>query len=614
MESKTKESKKSNANFDVLEGAEMGKVCTRFAPEPSGYLHIGHVKSAMLAYHYAKHFQGKMILRFDDTNPTKENEEFVENIKKDLACLNIIPDKVTHSSDYFETFYEYMTKLIKNGDAYCDDTEVEEMREQRTNGIKSKNRDKTVEENLKIFEEMKQNPPSAEIQKFCIRGKIDYKNANKCLRDPVFYRFSDVTHHRLGDKYHLFPTYDFICPIVDDIEGITHPMRSNEYSDRIPMYKWVQEKCGLKPNHIYEFSRLNLIQTVLSKRYLKWFVENGKVEGWDDPRFPTVQGIIRKGIVPEALKDFCLEQGPSKKSNIMEWDKIYAINRNYIDPIAKRYFAVNVEGAVKLIVDNMKEDEVVDVEVDWHNKNKELGKRIQHRTQKMMIEKEDGQTLTEGQKLTIYKWGNSRVKSIVKDANGKVVEAHIEMTPEDLDFKKTTVVHWIPFKEGLYTKVIINEFSHLITVKKMEDNMKIEDIVNEHSKFSTEAYAESQVNQEKHGAKIQFERRGFYFVDKEAKEGKVMELNFIPDGKTKSQSIISGKIDAKSLTKGDKNDEKEKKDNLKAKRDEKKAKKAEKAEKRKHNKEFLEKKEKEKGEKKEDIKEDIKEDKKEDNK
>ncbi|MCQ2820026.1 MAG: glutamate--tRNA ligase, partial [archaeon] len=567
------------ANFDVLEGAEMGKVCTRFAPEPSGYLHIGHVKSAMLAYHYAKHYQGKMVLRFDDTNPSKESEEFVENIIKDLKCLGIIPDKVTHSSDYFEIFYEHMEKLIKNGDAYCDDTNVDEMREQRTNGIKSKNRDLSVEENLRIFNEMKKNPPSEEIKKYCIRAKIDYQNANKCLRDPVFYRFSDDVHHRLGDKYHLFPTYDFICPIVDDIEGITHPMRANEYSDRIPMYKWVQEKCGCKPNHIYEFSRLNLIQTVLSKRYLKWFVENGKVEGWNDPRFPTVQGILRRGLVPEALKDFCLEQGPSKKTNIMEWDKIYAINRNYIDPIAKRYFAVSAEGAVNVIIDNMKDDEVIDVEVDWHMKNKDLGKRIQKRCNKLVIEKEDGQNLTEGMKLTLYKWGNSKVKQIIKDESGKVTDVHIELTPEDKDFKKTTIVHWVPMKEGLSTKVILNEFSHLITVKKMEDNMKIEDIVNEPSKFTTVAYAEKIVEEEKQGAKIQFERRGYYYVDIEPKEGKPMELNFIPDGKTKAMSNIEGKVSAKAIAKGDKaagegNEEKEK--SKKEKREEKKAKKAEK--------------------------------------
>ena len=394
-----KEKKDSESIFDFLPGAEKGKVVTRFAPEPSGYLHIGHVKAAMLCYYCAKHFGGKMILRFDDTNPSKEKGEFLESIKADLKRLEIIPDSISYSSDHFPKLRELMTTLIKEGKAYCDNIEPEKMREDRMNGVKSEKRDTSVEENLKVWQEMQGDNPSAEIKKYCIRGKIDYQNANKCLRDPVFYRFTEEKHDRYPENYHLFPCYDFACPCIDSIEGVTHAMRANEYSDRIAMYEWVQDALKLRKVNIYEFSRLNLIQTVLSKRYLKWFVETGRVEGWDDPRFPTVQGIIRRGLLPQALKDFCLEQGASKKTNLMEWDKIYAINRNYIDPIAKRYFAVNVEGAVNLIIDNM-EDKVEEVEVDWHQKNKELGKRIQKRYNKLVIEKEDANLLKEGQKLT----------------------------------------------------------------------------------------------------------------------------------------------------------------------------------------------------------------------
>ena len=567
MEQQSQQSKrkdKSSANFDVLEGAEMGKVVTRFAPEPSGYLHIGHVKSAMLSYHYAKHYQGQMILRFDDTNPSKENVDFVDNIIKDLERLGIKPDRVTHSSDYFETFAKYMTELIKDGKAYCDDTPVDVMRDQRMKGEPSKNRDVSIEDNLKIWEQMQRNElPSEDLKKYCVRGKIDYKNANKCLRDPVFYRFMDETHHRLGDKCHLFPCYDFICPIVDSIEGVTHAMRSNEYSDRIAMYEWVAEACHCRKVVLYEFSRLNLIQTVLSKRYLRWFVENGKVEGWDDPRFPTVQGVLRRGIVPEALKDFCLEQGPSKKTNIMEWDKIFAINKTYVDPIAKRYFAVSAETGVNVIIDNMEDGVVEEKKVKCHPKNEEYGERIQHRTNRLMIEKEDAETLQEGQKVTLYRWGNSIVTAIEKDDNDdkKVKCVHLKLTPEDQDFKKTTMVHWVPMKEGLYTKVVLNEYSHLITVKKFEDNMKIEDVVTPVSKFQTVAYAEKIVEEEKKGNKIQFERRGYFFVDKDKESNGEMVFNFIPDGKTKTQSIIGTKVDAKTLTKGDGNEEDKKKKN-----------------------------------------------------
>ncbi len=570
------ERKKVTAQMDVLPNAEMGKVVTRFAPEPSGYLHIGHVKAAMLCYHLSKRYNGKMILRFDDTNPSKEKGEFEENIMKDLQSLEIIPDKISHSSDYFDKIRDYMFQMIKDGNAYCDNTESEKMKEERTKGIKSKNHDNSIEENIRIWNEMIKENPTEEIKKYCVRGKIDYTNANKCLRDPVFYRFSDDIHPKCGPNYHLFPCYDFICPILDSIEGITHAMRANEYSDRIPMYEWVQDKFKLRKVIVYEFSRMNLIQTILSKRYLKWFVDTGRVDGWDDPRFPTVQALVRRGLVPDALKDFCLELGASKKNNLMEWDKIYAVNRNYIDHIAKRYFAVGCEGAVKLIITNMSDD-VVEVNVDWHQKNKDLGSRIQKRCNHLVIEKEDAATIVEGQKLTLYKWCNSIVEKVDKDNEGKVTCVYVKLTPEDKDFKNTHICHWVPMKEGLYTKVMLVEYSHLITVQKFEEGMKIEDIINNNSKFETEAYAESIINEAKKGDKIQFERRGYFIVDKLPEGNKPMYLNFIPDGKTKRQSIIKGKVDDKTLNTEDIKIKREnKKAEKKANREEKKAKKAEK--------------------------------------
>ena len=606
MESKKGKEKKDSENiFDFLPGAEEGKVVTRFAPEPSGYLHIGHVKAAMLCFYCAKHYKGKMILRFDDTNPSKEKGEYLESIKADLKRLEIIPDIVSHSSDHFPKLRELMTTLMKEGKAYCDNIEPEKMKEERMNGIKSAKRDTSVEENLKIWEEMQGDNPSDEIKKYCVRGKIDYQNANKCLRDPVFYRFTEEKHDRLPENYHLFPTYDFACPCIDSMEGVTHAMRANEYSDRIAMYEWVQDNLKLRKCNIYEFSRLNLIQTVLSKRYLKWFVETGRVDGWDDPRFPTVQGIIRRGLVPEALKDFCLEQGASKKTNLMEWDKIYAINRNYIDPIAKRYFAVSVDGAVNLYIDNM-EDKVEEVEVDWHAKNPSLGKKIQKRYNKLVIEKEDANLLKEGQKLTLYRWGNSIVEKIEKEGD-KINIIHVKLTPEDKDFKKTTVVHWVPMKEGLYSKAVIREYGHLITVKKMEDNMKIEDIVNNNSKFETLVYIEKAIDQAQKGDKVQLERRGYCIVDSVAEGDKLLQFNFIPDGKTKSQSIISGKVDAKAMSKGDKDDTEEKKAKKKAEREAKKAKKEEKKKKKEEEKGKKEKKEDKKDEQKDEKKEDKKE-------
>ena len=239
------------------------------------------------------------------------------------------------------------------------------MREERNAGIESVCRNQTVEQNLEIWNKMINNDPS--VRTYCVRGKIDHKNKNKCLRDPVFYRFNDTPHHRLGDKWKIYPTYDFACPLVDSIEGVTHCLRTNEYADRNAMYKWVQEKTGVRKVTIYDFSRLCLVHTVLSKRTLKWFVETGKVEGWNDPRFPTVQGVLRRGITVEALKQFMLEQGPSKNTNLMEWDKIFSKNRDIIDPISKRFSCVSLNNSTEVVVENIG-NEVTETLVECHPK------------------------------------------------------------------------------------------------------------------------------------------------------------------------------------------------------------------------------------------------------
>jgi glutamyl-tRNA synthetase len=388
---------------DVLKGAEKGKVVTRFPPEPSGYLHIGHVKAAMLNYHYSKMYEGKMILRFDDTNPTNEKLEFVDNIIRDLRTLEIKPDLITFTSDYFDDTVKYMEQMIQGGFAYADDTPGEEMKKERDAGIESKYRNTTVEENLKRFRLMLQGkhdedpeeaaPPdkakapkkeekkggphkggaaAAEEKKteeaattkaepvaaappasdWCMRAKINMQHPVKCLRDPVFYRIKHEAHHRTGTKYKAYPTYDFACPIVDAIEDVTHCLRTIEYHDRNAMYEWVQEKLGLRKVTIYDYSRLNLVSTVLSKRSLKWFVEAGIADGWMDPRFPTVQGIMRRGLTVEALKNFMLEQGPSKNTNLMEWDKLWAMNKDIIDPVTPRYTAIVKATACRLIIEN----------------------------------------------------------------------------------------------------------------------------------------------------------------------------------------------------------------------------------------------------------------------
>lgn len=302
---KGRASSKATAEVD-LPDAEVGNVRLRFAPEPSGYLHIGHSKAALMNQYFAQRYQGQLIVRFDDTNPAKESNEFVENLLKDIETLGIKYDSVTYTSDYFPQLMEMAEILICNGKAYVDDTPREQMQKERMDGIESKSRNNSPEKNMELWKEMIAGSERGLM--CCLRGKLDMQDPNKSLRDPVYYRCNPLPHHRIGSKYKLYPTYDFACPFVDAKEGITHALRSSEYHDRNAQYHRIQEDMGVKKVHIYEFSRLNMVYTLLSKRKLLWFVQNGKVDGWDDPRFPTVQGIVRRGLKIDALIQFILEQ------------------------------------------------------------------------------------------------------------------------------------------------------------------------------------------------------------------------------------------------------------------------------------------------------------------
>lgn len=562
---------KHMAVFDgKLENAEKYKVVTRFPPEPSGYLHIGHIKAVILNRHLADLYEGKMVIRFDDTNPDKESMEFAENILVDLKTAKVDwtgePD---YCSNHFEKYEEIMTRLITEGKCYCDNTDVETMRDQRDKGIPSKCREQSVEENLEIWNKMRDKSITKDslVRKYVVRGKFpNIKDKNKCMRDPVFYRFVDGVHYRLGDKYKLYPTYDFVCPIADNMCNVTHLLRTNEYADRIPMYRWVEQAIGLPTINIYEYSRLNLSYTVLSKRKLKWFVENGHVDGWDDPRFPTLRGILRRGVTIEAIKDFMLTIGPSKNTNLMSWDRIYAINKDHIDPVAKRLFAVSADSNVLVEIDNFNEDE--EVVVDWHPKNKELGVRKQFRSNRLLIETEDSKDLEIDTKLTLYKWGNSRITKLEKDENGQLKKIHLRLTPEDQDFKKTKVAHWISNKEGHYIKVKGVEFDHIITKEKPEEEDKIEDIINPNSKIEYDLFVEPIIESIIEKTSIQFERRGYYYVDKAMSDKQTAVLHYIPDGKSKSMSVIGTKVDLKTLT-GAKDDGKSKKQEKKKEKTEK---------------------------------------------
>lgn len=505
----------------VLKGAKDGEVVTRFPPEPSGFLHVGHVKAAMLNFHYAKMYKGKMILRFDDTNPMNEKIEFVQNIQTDLKTLGITPDEITHTSDYFPQIVDYMKQMLKQGDAYADDGTAEEMKDQRDNGIESKHRQRTPEENLKTFQEMIDGKTDgwAKDRNWCIRAKMNMQDKFKCLRDPVFYRMkTDVAHHRHGTKYKAYPTYDFACPIVDSLEGITHAMRSIEYHDRNNGYWWVQKQLGLRKVEIYDFSRLNLVSTILSKRSLKWFVEEGIAEGWDDPRFPTVQGIMRRGMTTFALAKFMLEQGPSKNTNLMEWDKIWAYNKQFIDKESPRYTAIVEETCCTLTLDNWEHgDELTVVTTPLNKNNPDLGTKALQYGKKVFIERGDAEDIKVGDKITLMNWGNAVVTK-ADWSGGEVgkgdLDMHADLKLDDQNFGGTKKVTWLAADPKTNFKVTLVELDHLITEKKVDENTKVQDIVNKNSYISYTAIADGNMRSLKKGDSIQLERRGFFFVDK----------------------------------------------------------------------------------------------------
>jgi len=528
----------------LLANAEDGKVCTRFPPEPSGYLHIGHAKAAMLNNHYARHYNGKLILRFDDTNPSKEKMEFEESIVKDLATLEVYPDMRSHTSDYFDHLQKIMEDVIKSGKAYVDDTDVDTMRAQRDKGVASTRRDQSLDENMKMWKEMLKGTETG--LKCCVRGKMDMQSPNKCLRDPVFYRCkTDVPHHIHGNKYKAYPTYDFACPVVDALEGVTHALRTIEYKDRAEMYHWVLEATGSRKVELVEFSKTQFSHTILSKRKLTWFVDNGYVEGWNDPRFPTVQGVLRRGMTVDGLKEFVLTQGMSKATVLMEWDKIWAINKQKIDPVVPRYAAVAEAGAVHLQLDGPAEP--VGKMDKKHPKNDELGERLILQCKDVWVEQEDAQAIEQGEQVTLLHWGNAIIEKVERNGAGEVVSmtGRLNLEGSVKDTKKK--IHWVPKLEDRVTPLVLRELDHLVTKPKIEDDDDIKDIINPCSIMDTVAIGDPLLKTLSKGEKMQLERRGYFIVDTPAfPPGKPMVLVKIPDGKGKDMAMKS-KVDPSKL-------------------------------------------------------------------
>lgn len=521
--------------FEIgLQGTEKG-VVTRFPPEPSGYLHIGHAKAALLNDYFAhEKYKGKLILRFDDTNPSKEKEEFQDSIVEDLALMNVIPDKRSHTSDWFKELYDYCVQMLEAGTAYADDTTQEVMRAQRMDGLKSARRDSTPAENLARFAEMTKG--NEEGLKWCIRAKMSIDNPNKAMRDPVIYRCNPTPHHRTGNTWKVYPTYDFCCPIVDSLEGVTHALRTTEYNDRDPQYQWFLETLKLRGVYNWGFSRMNFIRTLLSKRKLTKFVETGMVTGWDDPRMPTVRGIRRRGMTVPALREFIIKQGPSKAITNMDWALFWATNKKYIDPTASRYTAVDEVNKVPVTVIGTT-DEPYSEQKPKHAKY-DLGDKTVWFSKNLIMDQADAASFEQDEEITMMNWGNAIVRKIswslnpltTKYVTGITVELHLEG-----DVKKTKKkVTWLSTDQELIPVQLV-DFDYLITKDKLEEDDNYEDFLTPTTMTTIEAVADCNVKELKVDDIIQIDRKGYFRVDKayDAATKQAAVLFNVPTGKAK---------------------------------------------------------------------------------
>ena len=522
------------AGMNLLEGAVAGKVVTRFPPEPSGYLHIGHAKAVLLNDYYARRYRGRLIVRFDDTNPSKEKEEYQTSIVQDLAKLGVKPDLITFTSDYFQAITKYAEYMIQHGLAYMDDTPQELMKEERMDRKDSKHRNMTPEESLKCFKNMCSG--SEDGGKWCLRAKIDMQSDNGTMRDPVLFRQNLTPHHRSGSQFKAYPTYDLACPIVDSLEGVTHALRTTEYNDRDAQYQWILKQLNLRRVRVHAFSRVNFNYTVMSKRKLTWFVDESHVTGWDDPRFPTVRGVVRRGIHIDALRSFMYSQGASRNIVNMDWSSFWALNKKEIDKTAKRFMAIDKTQHVMLKITNgPSADSNSFFTTDYHPKDPSLGQRLVRKSSVVLLETVDTEGFVVGEHFVLMRWG---VMKLLKIDGG--LEA--EFVPGG-DFKTAKrKVSWISAVDN-NTPCVLTEFDNLVTKEKLEEEDDFKNFLNPHTIGTTDAIGDVGLKTLQKNDVIQLERRGFYRVDRPYMSAeKPLILFMVPDGKAKAMGGIAGKL------------------------------------------------------------------------
>ncbi len=509
-----------------------GRVHTRFPPEPNGYLHIGHAKSICLNFGIAEKYEGKCNLRFDDTNPQKEGEEFVESIKEDIKWLGFDwKDRLYFASDYFEQMYEYAIQLIKKGKAYVDDLSPEEIREYRGTltelGKKSPYRDRTVEENLVLFERMRKGEFEEGLK--TLRAKIDMVHPNLNMRDPVMYRIIKKPHYRQGEKWYIYPTYDWAHCLEDSIELITHSLCTLEFADHRILYEWFLDQLGIyKPQQI-EFGRLNLKYTVLSKRKLTILVQKWIVNGWDDPRMPTIAGLRRRGYTPEAIRDFVERTGVSKTDSVVEYSLLEHCIREDLNKRANRVMAVL--DPVKLIIDNYPDDKVEWLNAENNPEDPNAGTRKIPFCKELFIEREDFMENPPKKFFRLAPDREVRLKhayyvtctDVVKDENGNITEIRCVYDPESKggwtkDGRKVKgTLHWVSARHCLTAEVRL--YDHLFTKENPgEDEDFLENINPNSLVVLNVCKVEPSLKGAKVGDKFQFLRKGYFCVDKDTTE------------------------------------------------------------------------------------------------
>ncbi len=515
-----------------IEQKKHNKIVTRFPPEPNGFLHIGHARAIVINFELAKTFNGKTNLRFDDTNPSKEDSIYVKSIISDIDWLGYKPDGIYYASDYFEEMYHRAIILIKKGLAYVDESTADEIKKDRgstlVKGVDSKYRNRSIEENLFLFEEMKigRKPEGSCV----LRLKIDMKSPNMNLRDPVIYRISFEKHHHRGSDWKIYPMYDFAHPLEDSIEGITHSLCSLEFEDHRPLYDWIITHTEMKsiPRQI-EFGRLNIENTIMSKRYLKELVERNLVEGWDDPRLPTLKGFRRRGFTPNSIKKFIIDAGLSKINSTISYSMLEAHLRDELNKSAPRFFAI--KKPLKILITNYPKNKVEYFDVLNNPYSESNEKRKISFSKEIYIDHDDFLLQKPNKKYKrLYLGGEVRLmhayfvkcNNVIYDSNGNI--SHLEATydPETksgTDFKGRKPNGTIQFVDSLNAIPIkINSFEPLIK----ENTKSIIENFNKDSWNKYYGYAEPYISKVKKEEKFQFVRMGYYCIDKESSKNKVV--------------------------------------------------------------------------------------------